>query len=163
MRPAPRAAKSGAAASQLFAHSAAVTLRVGYAHLTGKLGGFNDHCELALFGVLWAPFAALHPQQSSDDEGGGTACKVGITRNFQPAQISDASNDFQTLRAAELGLNRYEVQQLGGIKMVRKLLEDGAELDDLRKRAAGSMSDMGERSVGMGGREAAASEWAAAR
>jgi hypothetical protein len=154
--------QSGAAASPFFAHSTAETLRIGFAHLTGTVGGFNGHCELAVCGVLWAPFAVLHPQQSADDEGGGTACKVGITRNFRPAQISDASIDFQELRAAEAGLEVYEVQKLGGIKIVRELIKSGAELDDLRKRAASAMSDMGEYSVGMGGR-AAASEWAAAR
>ncbi len=147
--------QSGAAASPFFARSAAATLRIGFAHLTGTVGGFNGHCELALFGLLWAPFAALHPQQSADDEGGGTACKVGITRNLRPAQISDASNDFQELRAAEVGLEAYEVQKLGGIKEVRKVLEGGAELDDLRKRAADAMSAMGAYS-GCGRRLAAA-------
>ena len=47
------------------------------------------------------------------------------------------------------------MQKLGGIKEVRKVLEDGAELDDLRKRAADAMSAMGAYS-GCGRRLAAA-------
>ena len=133
---------SGAAAFELLEEpTSSADIRVGMKHIVTAVDGRRAVCELALMALLHAPFSASHPQDR-DDDAGQRSCVV-VTRFYRLALTSTASNDAQELRAAEVGLEAYEVQKLGGIKEVRKLLEDGTELDDLRKRASDEMSAMG--------------------
>jgi hypothetical protein len=141
---------SGAAAFELLAElTSSADIRVGMPHIVTVVDGRRAVCELALTAALWAPFFANHPQDREEDAG-LRSCVV-VTRFYRLALTSTASNDAQELNAAELGLKVYEVLKLGGANKVRKLLDDGAELEDLRKSASGVMSAMGEYSVGMGG------------
>lgn len=137
----PRGSSGAAAFKLLEEPRSSADIRVGMQHIVTIVDGRRTVCELALTAALWAPFFANHPQDREEDAG-LRSCVV-VTRFYRLALCSTASNDAQELNAAELGLKVYEVQKLGGAEKVRKLLMDGAKLEDLRESASGVMSAMG--------------------